>query len=198
MAETSSAKVIVISGPAGSGKTTLCDRLLAEKPDHLARVVTSTTRQPRPGEEHGIDYYYFSAEDFLAKVEAGDFYEYAQVHANRYGTLKSEVDDKLAAGTDVLLNIDVQGAAAWRKVAAENPKLSGRLVTIFVNVSPEQMRERIIGRGDNDEEDIARRIRTAEQETARADEFDHVIESSDKERDYQALCAIYRRIKASA
>ncbi|MEM8550643.1 MAG: AAA family ATPase [Verrucomicrobiota bacterium] len=198
MAETRSAKVIVISGPAGSGKTTLCDRLLAEKPDQVARVVTSTTRQPRPGEQHGIDYYYFPSEEFLAKVLAGDFYEHAQVHTNRYGTLKSEVDDKLAAGTDVLLNIDVQGAATWRQVAAESPELRGRLVTIFINITPEQMRERMLGRGDSDEQDIARRLETAKQETARASEFDHTIDSTDKESDYQTLCAIYERIKRSA
>ncbi len=190
----SNAKLIVISGPAGSGKTTLCDRLLTEKPG-IRRVVTSTTREPRPGEQHAIDYYFFPHETFQQKIAAGDFYEYAKVHNNYYGSLKSEVNDKLAAGHDLLLNIDVQGAASFRQAAAVTPELKGRLATIFVSVTPEQMRERMLGRGDSNEADIAKRLESAVTEQARAGEFDHIIHSSDKESDYRALLKIYAQLK---
>ena len=107
--------LLIVSGPAGSGKTTVCDRMLAEV-SSIQRVVTSTTRPPREGEQH-IDYYFFDHDTFAAKVQAGDFYEHANVHTNRYGTLKSEIHEKLAAGKDLLLNIDVQGAATFAKQA---------------------------------------------------------------------------------
>lgn len=188
------AKLIVISGPAGSGKTTLCDRLLADVPG-VRRVVTSTTRDPREGEQHGIDYTFFTPEQFEAKLAAGKFYEHAKVHGRYYGTLKKEVDDKLAAGHDVLLNIDVQGAAAWRKTAAANPALAGRLVTIYISVSPEQMKDRMLGRGDTDDSEISRRLKSAVMEQARAHEFDHVITSADKESDYRMLRTIYASLK---
>ena len=191
--ETSQAKLIVIAGPAGSGKTTLCERMLAEQPN-IRRVITCTTRQPREGEEHGRDYYFFSPEEFEQKIAADEFYEYAKVHGRYYGTLKSEIDRHLTAGHNLLLNIDVQGAASFRQAEKENPALAGRLVTVFITITPGQMRERMLGRGDNDEAEIARRLKSAEEELARAGEFDHVISSADKESDYQALLMLYRSL----
>ena len=90
--------------------------------------------------------------------------------------------------------IDVQGAASFRQAARENPALSGRLVTVFITVTPEQMRARMLGRGDSDEAEIARRLQSAEAELARAGEFDHIIPSADKESDYQRLLMLYRRL----
>ncbi len=191
------AKLIVLSGPAGSGKTTLCERLLAEQ-SGVRRVITCTTRQPREGEVHGRDYYFLSPEEFERGIATGDFYEHARVHGRYYGTLKSEIDRQLKAGNNLLLNIDVQGAASFRQAERENPALSGRLVTVFITVTPEQMRERMRGRGDSDEADIARRLKSAEDELARAGEFDHVIASADRESDYERLLMLYQRLTSGA
>src|SRR6187401_330979 len=100
--------LIVISAPSGGGKTTLCDRLLAGSAN-MTRAITCTTRAPRPGEKDGVDYYFLDANTFLRRVQAGHFLEHATVYSNSYGTLRSEVLDKLRQGKDVLLNIDVQG-----------------------------------------------------------------------------------------
>src|SRR5690242_11350033 len=105
---TASPLLIVISAPSGGGKTTLCRELLAACPN-MTRAITCTTRDPRPGEQDGVDYYFLDAGAFLKRVQAGNFLEHAHVFSNSYGTLKSEVLDKLRDGRDVLLNIDVQG-----------------------------------------------------------------------------------------
>src|SRR5512135_3339967 len=110
--------LVLISAPSGGGKTTLCQQLLAARPQ-MTRAVTCTTRPPRAGERDGEDYYFLDPGSFLRGVQAGDFLEHATVHGNSYGTLKSEVRDKLAEGKDVLLNVDVQGAASLRQRAQE-------------------------------------------------------------------------------
>jgi len=106
--------IILISGPAGIGKTTVCESLLAEFSPGLERVVTATTRAPREGELDGVDYHFLSTEEFGQKVLANEFYEHALVHARRYGTLKSEIRRRLEMGVDLLLNVDVQGFEAFR------------------------------------------------------------------------------------
>src|ERR1051325_10559303 len=105
--------LIVISAPSGGGKTTLCEQLLAVE-KQTVRAITCTTRPPRPGETNGLDYYFLDAGDFLKRVQAGNFLEHATVYGNSYGTLKSEVLGKLRQGNDVVLNVDVQGAATIR------------------------------------------------------------------------------------
>src|SRR5882757_9914245 len=105
--------LILISAPSGGGKTTLCERLLAARPG-MSRAVTCTTRAPRRGEQDGVDYYFLNAGSFLKRVQAGNFLEHATVYGNSYGTLKSEVLGKMRQGQDVLLNVDVQGAASIR------------------------------------------------------------------------------------
>src|ERR1043165_1801319 len=110
--------LLVISAPSGGGKTTLCHHLLAANPNTV-RAVTCTTRSPRDGERDGVDYYFLDAADFLKRVQAGNFLEHATVYGNSYGTLKSEVLTKLRQGKDVLLVIDVQGAATIRDRAEE-------------------------------------------------------------------------------
>ena len=114
--------LVVISAPSGTGKTTLCVQTLAARPT-MSRAITCTTREPRPGEKDGVDYYFLDAADFLRRVQAGNFLEHATVYGNSYGTLKSEVLGKLRAGKDVLLNVDVQGASAIRAHASEDPEL---------------------------------------------------------------------------
>src|SRR6185295_7995491 len=123
--------LVVISAPSGGGKTTLCNQLLAARPD-MTRAVTCTTREPRLGEKDGVDYYFLDATSFLKRVQAGNFLEHATVYGHSYGIQKSEVLNKLRQGADVLLNVDVQGAATVRQRAEEDPELKRALVSVFL------------------------------------------------------------------
>jgi len=190
----SNAVLLLISGPAGSGKTTLCERLHAACPD-LERVVTATTRAPRDGEKDGRDYFFLTNKEFEERLAQGDFYEHARVHGRLYGVLKEEIDHRLDAGVDLLLNVDVQGAASFRQAAQENPRLAKRLVTVFIEPqSIAQLKERLSGRGENEEE-IERRLQSAQAELPQTVHFDHRIVSTTKEADFAALEAIYRQAK---
>lgn len=191
----SSGKLIIVSGPAGSGKTTVCDRILAEIPA-VERVVTSTTRKPRGGEVDTIDYYFFDHDTFKAKVEAGEFYEHANVHSNLYGTLKREVQEKLAAGTDLLLNIDVQGAAQMRETSEQDPLLKGNVITVFIMPpSVEELESRLRGRGTDAEDEVQRRMQVAIDEMKQSDFYDNTILSGSMDDDFAALKAIYTGAK---
>ncbi|PXA05580.1 guanylate kinase [Coraliomargarita sinensis] len=188
--------LLIVSGPAGSGKTTVCERMLAEEPG-VSRVVTATTRPPREGEQHKVDYYFFDHATFETKVAAGEFYEFANVHSNRYGTLKSEIQDKLAAGTDLLLNIDVQGAATFREAGREDPLLRGKVVTVFIMPpSMEELESRLRHRSTDDEDEIRRRMRVARDEMKQRELYDHCILSGTRYEDFEALQKIYREEKA--
>ena len=126
--------VFVISGPAGVGKTTLCDRLLKEFDGTVSRVVTATTRKPRVGETPGNDYHFMSEEKFLRKVDEGAFIEHERVHGNLYGTLKQSILSGTGgrAGNDYLLNVDVNGAFSLKKFSEEHPALRGSLFSVFI------------------------------------------------------------------
>lgn len=191
MAEIRQGLLLVICGPAGSGKTTLCDVLREEFPE-VARVVTTTTRAPREGEQDGVDYHFRTIEAFEAMIEAGDFYEWAKVHGRYYGSERVAVRKPLEVGTDLLLNIDVQGAASYREAAAADPWLGKRMVSVFIQPTGlEQIHERLQGRGTDDDAEIAKRLRTAEEEMPHAEHFDEVIVSGSKEADYAAFRALY-------
>ena len=169
--------------------------MLAEIPE-LWRVVTSTTRKPREGEKDHVDYYFFDHATFEQKIEAGHFYEYAHVHSNIYGTLKSEVQDKLAAGTDLLLNIDIQGAAQMRETAKTDELLKGRVITVFLMPpSIEELEQRLRGRGTDDEDEIQRRMRVALEEIEHCDRYDYCLRSASRGEDFENLQSIYRAEK---
>lgn len=187
--------LLIVSGPAGSGKTTVCDRVLNEEAA-IQRVVTSTTRAPRGKEQDKIDYYFFDKATFEAKITAGDFYEYANVHSNIYGTLKSEVQDKLAAGIDLLLNIDVQGAAQMRETARHDELLNGRVATIFIMPpSIEELERRLRGRGTDANDEVQRRMQVALEEIEQAPHYDYVLRSATMDEDFESLRSIYRAEK---
>src|SRR3954451_24544183 len=139
--------LILISAPSGGGKTTLCQQLLAARPG-MTRVVTCTTRPPRDGEQDTVDYFFLDAASFLKRVQAGNFLEHATVYGHSYGTLKSEVLGKLRQGKDVLLSVDVQGAATIRERAEEDPELKRALVPVFLTPpSLDILEERLKKRG---------------------------------------------------
>src|ERR1700761_5460129 len=149
--------LIVISAPSGGGKTTLCKQLLASNPS-MERAVTCTTRLPRESEHDGVDYYFLDATSFLKRVQAGNFLEHATVFGNSYGILKSEVLSKLRQGRDVLLNVDVQGAATIRERAKEDPELRQALVQVFLTPpSLAILEERLKRRGTDSAPVIAKR-----------------------------------------
>jgi guanylate kinase len=187
---------LVLAGPAGSGKTTLCERMVAEVPG-FSRVITATTRPPRPGETDGVHYHFLTAEQFDAKVAAGAFLEWAWVHQkNRYGTLASSVLEPLAVGRSLVINVDVQGVENFRRAARENPLLARHMATIFIDVPLPILRERMVKRGQDSEAEIAHRLGTAERELQEAGKFDFKIESSSKQEDFNALREIWSKVAA--
>jgi guanylate kinase len=187
--------LLVIAGPAGSGKSTLCDRLVAADLG-FSRVITTTTRAPRTGEENGVHYHFFSPETFEAKVGAGEFLEWAWVHGKRrYGTLVASVLEPLAGGRQLVMSVDVQGVASFRKAAESNPQLRAALTTVFLVVDHGRLLARMRDRGKDNEEEIARRMATAEAELREASKFDFVIHSRTRDEDFAALLAILDRVR---
>jgi guanylate kinase len=162
------AKVFVITGPSGVGKGTLI-RALRERLPELELSTSATTRRPREGEEDGRDYHFLTREEFAARADANEFLEHAAYSGNRYGTLRSEVERRLAEGRSVLLEIEVQGA---RQVRAAMPEA---LLVFISPPSEEALRERLEGRGTDSAEAIDERLRTAELELAAQQEFKHVV-----------------------
>lgn len=184
------ALLVVISAPSGGGKTTLCHQLLTARPD-MTRAITCTTREPRPDEKDGEDYYFLDAGSFLKRVQAGNFLEHATVYGHSYGTLKSEVLGKLRVGKDVLLNVDVQGAAAIRKCAEEDPELHRSLVSVFLTPSSTTVLEqRLRKRGTDTAAVIQKRLGVARQEVAQWKNFDYLILSRSVAEDLGRMQAI--------
>jgi guanylate kinase len=182
--------LIVISAPSGGGKTTLCQLLLAARPE-MSRAITCTTRPPRPGEQNGVDYHFFDAAEFLKRVQAGNFLEHATVYGNSYGTLKSELLGHLREGRDVLLNVDVQGAAAIREKALEVPELRRALVTVFLTpFSLDILEARLKKRAADDPAVIQKRLAVARQEIQQWKNFDYLLPSSSKEEDLRRMLYI--------
>lgn len=190
--------LIVIAGPAGSGKSTLCDRLVAEQPE-FSRVVTTTTRAPREGEVNGVHYHFFSAAEFRRKLHAGEFLEWAQVHGERedrlYGTLKSSVLEPLAQGRQLVMSIDVQGVENLRRIAQTDDRLRRVMTTVFIVLDHERLVARMRERAKDHEDEIARRLATAEAELREAPKFDFRIESRTRDEDFAALLRIVEQAR---
>ena len=173
----------MISGPSGAGKGTviaLVRRLL----DHVVGSVSATTRAPRPGEQDGREYFFVERAAFERGVAAGEFLEWVEYSGNMYGTLRSDVQAKLAVGDDVILEIELIGARAVRKAMP---------AAVSVFIAPPSMSElgqRLRGRGTESDEAIARRLHIAETEVAAAGEFDHVVVNDDAERAAAEVAAI--------
>ena len=182
--------LVVISAPSGTGKTTLCEQLLKARPN-LTRAITCTTREARPGERDGVDYYFLDAATFLKRVQAGNFLEHATVHGNSYGTLKSEVLGKLRQGKDVILNVDVQGAATIREESKEDHELGRALLTVFLTPpSMEVLEQRLKKRGLDSGPIIQKRLSVARQEIAQWKHFDYLIVSASIDEDLRRMEAI--------
>jgi guanylate kinase len=182
--------LVLVSAPSGAGKTTLCQQLLAARPE-MARAITCTTRDPRPGEAEGVDYYFLDAESFLKRVQAGNFLEHATVYGHSYGTLKSEVLGKLRQGKDVLLNVDVQGAATIRERTRDDPELRQALVSVFLTPpSMATLEARLRKRGTDSPAVIQKRMSVARQEIAQWRNFDYLLISDSVSEDLRRMLAI--------
>ncbi|MGA3179685.1 MAG: guanylate kinase [Verrucomicrobiota bacterium] len=191
--------LIVISAPSGGGKTTLCQQLLACHPE-MSRAITCTTRPPRPGEGDGADYYFLDAATFERRVHAGDFLEHATVYGHSYGTPKSEVLARLRQGRDVLLNIDVQGAASVCAVADQDPDLRRALVTVFLTPpSLDELAARLRRRATDAEPELQKRLGVARQEISRWRTFQYLIISTSIVEDLRRMESIIEaeRMKGS-
>lgn len=178
--------LLIVSGPSGSGKTTLCRR--AEKDGLTAYSISCTTRQPRPGEQNGVDYHFLTPGDFAAKVAAGEFLEHATVHGNSYGTLKSDIIQLLEAGKNVVMDIDVQGAASIR--ACTDATIRRAYADVYIHVPAAELEARLRGRQTDAEEVIRLRLRNAAAEDARMGEYQFALVSADRERDYSRFTAL--------
>ncbi len=185
-----SGTLFVVSAPSGAGKGTLIRRLLEEL-DGIVFSVSWTTRAPRPGERDGVDYHFCDETTFREKVRRGEFLEWAEVHGHLYGTERAQVEARLAEGLDVLLDIDVQGAAQVRA--------SGFPAT-FVFIlppSPEVLAERLRGRGTESEESLRLRLADARDEVPRWREFDWLVLNDDLAEATREFVAVFRAVRAS-
>ncbi len=179
-----SGTLLVVSGPSGVGKSSLCRALLARHPE-LKLSISCTTRPPRPGERDGREYHFLDTDAFRRQIEQGAFLEWAEVHGHLYGTRRQDVERMLAEGSDVLLEIDWQGA---RQVAGQMPEA----VRVFIlPPSIEALRERLVARGQDDEATIRRRIAAAEAEIAHAGEAQVRIVNEDFEKALEELEQVY-------
>ncbi len=185
--------LVVISAPSGTGKTTLCDRLISEF--HTMKYsVSCTTRHPRDGEIDGVDYHFITSDRFHEHIAAGEFIEYAEVHDRMYGTLRDAIMTNLNRGVDVLMDIDVQGAAQIRDVieqAGPGDPLRSAYVDVFIAPpSMKVLRARLKGRGKDSEEVIERRMQQVEKELAHWRDYQYFIINDRLDATYDTLRSI--------
>ncbi len=178
-------RVVVITGPSGVGKGTLI-RLLREQLPELGLSVSATTRDARPGEQDGVDYHFLADAEFDRLVSEGAFVEHAEYAGRRYGTLRSELDQRTGSGEPVVLEIEVQGARQIRDT------IPNALLVFIAPPSREALRERLVGRGTDAPEVVERRLRVAEEELAAQDEFAHVVINDRLEDAVRELVTVVR------
>ncbi len=181
--------LFIVAAPSGAGKSTLVNALLAEEPG-IKLSISTTTRAPRPGETHGKEYFFTSAEDFVARADAGEFLEWAEVHGNYYGTSRLIVEQEMKTGTDILLEIDWQGA---RQVRKQFPTAAG----IFIlPPSIAALEERLYKRGQDEPHVITKRLLAAGGEIAHAPEFEYAIINEEFNVALSEMRAIVRATRA--
>jgi guanylate kinase len=167
--------ILIVSGPSGTGKTTICARVREEMPE-LKFSVSCTTRAPRAGEQHGIDYYFLSREEFKRRIDNGEFIEHAEVFSNYYGTLKNEVVDRAKRGEDVFLDIDIQGAMQIRQNSRQDPLLG--ICCEFIFIAPpslEELEKRLRRRDSDSEEQIMQRLGKSKIEISYWKHYDYLV-----------------------
>ena len=190
-----SGNLIVISGPSGVGKSTLVKQARTQLP-YLEFSVSCTTRAPRAGEVDGRDYFFLAEDEFEAKVQQGEFIEYAGVFAHRYGTLKSEVISRLQRGADVILDIDVQGAKQIRQAAAADPEIA-RAAQFIMIVPPDMatLSARLAGRNSETPESLKLRLAGAQNELSNFRIYDYLVVNDDLETAGNELIMLLKTMK---
>lgn len=187
-------KVLIVSAPSGSGKSTIVHYLMDEHPEfRLAFSVSATSRPPRGEEKNGVDYYFLSPEEFKRHIEAGDFLEYEEVYFDRfYGTLKSQVEEKMAAGLNVVFDVDVKGGINIKRYYGDNA------MSIFIQPpSIDALRERLIFRATDNMCQIEERLAKAEYEMSFAPQFDRIIVNDDLETAKQEAVTLLKEFLKS-
>ena len=175
--------LLVVSGPSGAGKGTICKALL-EKNNEIKLSVSATTRKPRTGEVHGVNYFFIEKEEFTTMIENGEFLEYAKIYDNFYGTPKASVIECLEKGQDVILEIEMQGAKQIKEVYPEG---------VFIFVLPpslEELKSRIVGRGTETQEEIEKRFSCAFEEINQIENYDYFIVNEDVDKSVNDVEAI--------
>ena len=167
--------LFVVSGPSASGKSTICKQIIKQDPS-IKLAISATTRKPRTGEIDGESYYFLTREEFAEKIENHDFYEYAQIYENTYGTLKSPVEKMLSEGYDVILEIEMNGAMQIKNTLPD---------TVLIFIMPpslEELRQRLKDRSTETEEQIKLRFESALSEIDQKKDYDHVVVNDDLDR----------------
>ena len=184
--------LFVLIGPTGSGKSTFCNRLLEDFPDTLRYSVSATSRPMRHGEVQGKSYHFFSREEFVKKIEAGDFFEWEETHGNLYGTLRGSLIDGINSGRDLLFQIDIRGALNFKRSFPHNT------VTVFI-IPPSfaALKERLSGRGTTDPEELSRRFATARSEykalqelSEQQGQIDYLVVNRELDTAYEEIKAV--------
>ena len=185
----SSGSLIILSGPSGCGKSTVSNVVLKDDPKiHFS--ISCTTRDPRPGEEHGKAYFFITREEFKERIDNDEFLEYAEVHGNYYGTLKEQVAKAVQGGEDIILDIDVQGARQVREEILDTPMEGCTTFIFFAPPSFEELEQRLRGRATDSEEVIARRLANAKGEMKSWKEYDYLLINDEVDKAAKRLRAI--------